>query len=193
MKRSQKRACLQSLDFWHCLPAACQALSVPRVAGQDGPLLEGTWGPQGSTAQTPSPLAAPLTLRAEERCGLGPGRRRGGGQEPGTAEAPPEQPAAAARRRQSPRPAPNTPPPFPGRKHACVLLACQRLPGSWFGLGAFTSAPSAETVAREEEVPIPGLPRRKKYEKDLSGPSVCHFVNVSWMIKLMSESPSLNC
>lgn len=154
MKRSQKRACLQSLNFLHCLPAVPQAL-FPVSPNR----TELYWRELGvrreAQSAEASSAAAPLTSQAR--------RRRRAGQEPGTGTASLNQArlssvaAMTAARFEHAHAFPRT--------HARLRLSrCQRLPGSWCEALERSLPPrSAETVATGPGVPIPGIPRRKKY------------------------------
>lgn len=162
MKRSQRRACLQSLNFLHCLPAVRQAVS-PVSPNRTGALLEGTWDPQGSAERRDN-----LRCRSADAAGQEAETRWAGARNWQSLARPTHRSSVAAMTAARFEHAHAFP-----RTHARLRLSrCQRLPGSWCGFRAFTSAPLRGNCGYGHCVPIPGIPRRKKYQKELFGLSV---------------------
>lgn len=131
-------------------------------------------------AQSADAISASVSTDAADRGEVlaGAGRRRHAGQEPGTGTASLSQPATAAWQQPPPPPALNTPTLSPGRKHACVFLAGQRLPGSWFRLGVFTSSPVLGNCGYGSGRSGTRAPEVEKVQEGIVW-LVCHFVNVS--------------
>lgn len=168
MKRSQRRACLQSLNFF-ALSARGAPSVVSSVTKQSGALLEGTWDPQGSAERRGN-----LRDRTADAAGQEAETRWAGARNWQSLARPTRRSSVAAMTAARFEHAHAFP-----RTHACLRLSrCQRLPGNWCGFEAFTSAPLRGNCGYGS---LRSDTRDPEAGKVLEGTvwSVRHFVNVS--------------